>query len=41
MKSFIGDLGGHETADPGGWSSLYGPGGGIGKQKLFGPVTGV
>ena len=41
MKSFIGDPGGHETADPGGWSSLYGPGGGMGKQKLFGPVIGI
>lgn len=38
MKSFAGDPGGHEIADPGGWSSLYGP---MGKQKLFGPGTGV
>lgn len=29
MRSFIGDPGGHETADPGGWSSLYGPGTGV------------
>ncbi|HIE6633118.1 hypothetical protein [Bacillus luti] len=41
MKSFIGDLGGHETADPGGWSSLYEPGVGMGKQNLFGPGTGI
>ncbi|WP_257150681.1 hypothetical protein [Bacillus wiedmannii] len=41
MKSFTREPGGHEIADPGGWSSLNGPGGGMGKQKLFGPGTGI
>ncbi|WP_176548006.1 hypothetical protein [Bacillus pseudomycoides] len=27
--------------DPGGWSSLFGPGGGMGKNNSFDPGTGV
>ncbi|MGE6344897.1 hypothetical protein ACQKIY_10085 [Bacillus mycoides] len=41
MGIFNEDPGGHKITDPGGWSLLYGPGGGMGKQKLFGPGTGV